>query len=124
PDGRPSDRFLAVPVRAGRGAIVAVLVALRPAHEAPFEPIDVTVLEALAAHSSPYLGAWLLDAPAGPFRSSVLRELEQPLLAGPEPLRLDPRWTRGAPWLAIATFVALLLALVFFTPVLKGLLHG
>lgn len=124
PDGALSDRFLGVPVRAGRGAIVAVLVALRPGHEAPFEPLDVTILEALAAHASPYLGSWLLDVPSSPFRHNALRELDQPLLGGPEPLRLEPRWTRGAPWLAIATLVALLLAFGFLAPALKGLLHG
>jgi hypothetical protein len=48
-----------------------------------------------------------------------LRELDQPLLDGPEPLRLEPRWTRGTPWLAVAAFVAFLLALVFV-----GLQHG
>ena len=119
PDGALSDRFLGVPVRAGHGAIVAVLVALRPAHDAPFEPLDVAALEALAAHASPYLGTWLLDAPSGPFRLRALRELDQPLLNGPEPLRLEPRWTRGTPWLAVAAFVAFLLALVFV-----GLQHG
>lgn len=119
PDGTLADRFLGVPVRAGRGAIVAVLVALRPGHEPPFEPLDITILEALAAHASPYLGSWLLDTPASPFRTNALRELDQPLAAGPEPLRLDARWSRNAPWLALATFAALLLALA-----LKGWMLG
>lgn len=124
PDGELSDRFLGVPVRAGRGAIVAVLVALRPQSDAPFEPRDVTILEALAAHGSPYFRAWLLKTPASPFRHSALRELDQPLLAGPELLRLEQKWTRGVPWIAIASFVALLLtALFFLAPALKGL-HG
>lgn len=119
PDGTLADRFLGVPVRAGRGAIVAVLVALRPPHEPPFEPLDLAILEGLATHASPYLATWLLDGPASPFRYAALRELDQPLAAGPEPLRLDPRWTRGAPWLVIATFAALLLALA-----LKGWMLG
>jgi len=113
PDGQPSDHFLGVPVRAPRGVIVAVLVALRREHDPAFEPAEMAILEALAAHASPYLAAWLVQTPGSPFRHNALRELDQPLLAGPEPLRLDPSWTRGTPWLAAATFVALLMALAF-----------
>jgi hypothetical protein len=120
PDGNPSDRFLGVPVRAPRGAIVAVLIALRPEHDSPFEPKDVAMLEALAAHASPYLATWLIQTPGSPFRHNALREIDQPLLAGAEPLRLNAAWTRGTPWLAVATVAALLLALVFA----MGLGHG
>lgn len=120
PDGDPSDRFLGVPVRAARGAIVAVLVALRPSHDAPFEPREVAKLEALAAHVSPYLAAWLVQTPASPFRHNALREIDQPLLAGPEPLRLEPVWRRGTPWLTVVTAAAALLALI----VVLGLHHG
>jgi len=113
PDGTLTDRFLGVPVRAAHGPIVAVLVALRPAQEAPFEPLDVAALEALAAHASPYLGSCLLDAPSSPSRLRALRDLDQPLFDGPKPLRPEPRWTRSIPWLAVGAFVAFLLALVF-----------
>jgi hypothetical protein len=120
PDGVSSDRFLGVPVRAPRGAIVAVIVALRPQQDAPFEPRDVATLEALAAQVSPYLAAWLVQSPASPFRYHALRNLDQPLLAGPEPLHLKPLWTRGTPWLVGATFAAFVLALFFVV----GLHHG
>lgn len=115
PGGEAADRFLGVAVRAGRGEVVAVLAALRPAHERPFEPLEIAALEAVAAHASPYLAAWLAE-PAeteSPFRRRALRELEQPLASGPESLRLDSQWMRAATWLAAAVFVALLLALVF-----------
>lgn len=115
PGGEAADRFLGVAVRAGRGEVVAVLAALRPAHERAFEPLDIAALEAVAAHASPYLAAWLVE-PAeteSPFRRRALRELEQPLASGPEPLRIQSHWMRAATWLAAAVFVALLLALVF-----------
>lgn len=111
PDGHASDRFLGVPVRAPRGAIVAVLIALRPKHGPAFQPSDVAVLERLASHASSYFATWLVQTPNSPFRHNALRELDQPLLAGPEPLRLHATWTRDIPWLAVATFAALLLAL-------------
>jgi GAF domain len=121
PDGDPSDRFLGVPVCAPRGAIVAVLIALRPHRDPAFEPAEVAMLEALAAHASPYLATWLVQTSgSSPFRHNALRELDQPLLAGPEPLRLDGAWTRGTSWLAAAAFAAVLLALVFAL----GLGHG
>jgi hypothetical protein len=120
PDGNPSDRFLGVPVRAERGAIVAVLVAIRPEHESMFQPFEIALLQALAAHASPYLATWLVQTPRSPYRHNALRELDQPLLAGPEPLRLNAAWTRGTPWLAMATFAALVLALAFAL----GLGHG
>lgn len=120
PDGVSSDRFLGVPVRAPRGVVVAVIVALRPQQEAPFEPRDVATLEALAAQVSPYLAAWLVQSPGSPFRDHALRNLDQPLLAGPEPLHLKPLWTRGTPWLVAATFAAFVLALLFVV----GLHHG
>lgn len=56
PDGKPSDRFLGVPVRAPHGAIVAVLIALRTEHDCPFEPEDIAILETLAIYASRYLG--------------------------------------------------------------------
>lgn len=120
PDGDPSDRFLGVPVRAPRGVIVAVLIALRPEREPAFQAAEVAMLEALAAHASPYLATWLVQTPGSPFRHNALRELDQPLLAGPEPLRLDQAWTRGTSWLAAAAFAAVLVALVF----VLGLGHG
>ena len=43
PDGDPSDRFLGIPVRAPRGAIVAVLIALRPERDSAFEPAEVAM---------------------------------------------------------------------------------
>ena len=113
PDGVSSDRFLGVPVRAPRGVVVAVIVALRPQQDPPFEPRDVATLEALAAQVSPYLATWLVQSPDSPFRYHALRELDQPLLAGPEPLHLTPLWTRGTPWLVAATFAAFVLALLF-----------
>jgi hypothetical protein len=114
PGGEATDRFLGVAVRAGRGEIVAVLVALRPAREAAFEPREIAALETVAAHASPYLSAWLLEQEgAGPYRHRALRELEQPMASGPEPLRLDSRWMKRASWLAIATVIVLALALVF-----------
>lgn len=119
PGGTASDRFVAVPVRAARGVVVAVLVAVRPQHDPPFEPRDVAILEALAAHAGPYLGAWLVPAPASPFRDNALQNLDQ-ALEGREPLRLEQAWERSTPWLAAATFSALLLALA----VALGLHHG
>lgn len=119
PDGEASDRFLGVPVRAS-GAVMAVLVAIRPADEPPFEPLDIAAMEAVAAHASPYIAAWLGEpADDGPFRQRALREHEQPYSVGPEPLRLEPAWTQRATWFAIATFVALLVAFV----ALKGWLQ-
>ena len=120
PDGDPADRFLGVPVRAPRGAIVAVLIAIRSEHDSPFQPVEVAILEALAAHASPYLATWLVQTPVSPFRHNALRELDQPLLAGSEPLRINAAWTRGTPWLAVAAVAALLLALLFSV----GLGHG
>jgi hypothetical protein len=120
PDGDSSDHFLGVPVRAARGAIVAVLIALRPEHDSPFQPAEVAMLEAVAAHASPYLATWLVQTPGSPFRHNALRELDQPLLAGAEPLRLNAAWTRSTPWLALATVAAVLLALLFAV----GLGHG
>jgi hypothetical protein len=120
PDGDPSDRFLGVPVRAARGVIVAALVAIRPQRDAAFELAEVAMVEALAAHASPYLATWLVQTPGSPFRHNALREVDQPLLAGPEPLRLDGAWTRGTSWLAAAAFATVLLVLVF----VLGLGHG
>jgi len=57
PGGKPSDRFLGVPVRTAHGAIVAVLIALRTEHDCPFEPEDIAILETLAAHVGRYF-AW------------------------------------------------------------------
>ena len=91
---------------------MAVLVALRRAAEPPFEPLEIAAAEAVAAHASPYLAAWLLEPEESPFRLRALRELEQPLTSGPEPLRLDRTWTRRAGWLVVATFVVVLLALL------------
>lgn len=130
PDGDPSDRFLGVPVRTGRGEIVAVLVALRPASEQAFEPLEIAAMEAIAAHASPYLAAWLGTAPtdgASPYRQRALRELEMPMSTGPEPLRLEPKWTHGGTWAITFTLAALVLALVLlfaFTPALQGWRNG
>ena len=132
PDGHPSDRFLGVPVRAARGAIVAVLIAVRPEHDSAFQPFEIALLQALAAHASPYLGTWLMQTtvqttaqtPGSPFRHNALRELDQQLLAGPEPLRLNAAWTRGTPWLTVATFAALVVALVLALVFARGFGHG
>jgi hypothetical protein len=132
PDGRASDRFLGVPVRAARGAIVAVLVAVRPEHESAFQPFEIALLEALAVHASPYLATWLMQTTvqttvqttSSPFRHNALRELDRPPLAGAEPLRLNAAWTRGTPWLAVATFAALAVALVLALVFVPGLVHG
>lgn len=124
PDGDPSDRFLGVPIRVGRGEVVAVLVALRPAHEQAFEPLEIAAMEAIAAHATPYLAAWLGTGPAdgaSPYRQRALRELELPMSAGPEPLRLEPKWTHGGAWLVALTFAALLLALVLVFALAPGL---
>lgn len=64
PGGKPSDRFLGVPVRAAHGAIVAVLIAIRTEHDCPFEPDDIAILETLAAHASPYLAPLTLASRA------------------------------------------------------------
>jgi hypothetical protein len=99
---------------------MAVLAATRSVNERPFEPIDVAAMEAIAAHASPYVAAWLVEpADEGPFRQRALRELEQPYSIGPEPLRLEPAWTRRATWFAVASFVALLVAFA----ALKGWLN-
>lgn len=117
PDGNPSDRFLGVPVRAGRGEIVAVLVALRNANESPFEPLEIAAMEAVAAHCSPYLAAWIGVAEPttgeSPFRDRALRELELPVTSGLEPLRLDPRWPSRLSTLIVATLLVVLLACAF-----------
>ncbi|MGZ8710766.1 MAG: GAF domain-containing protein, partial [Thermoanaerobaculia bacterium] len=109
PGGDATDRFLGVPVRAG-GAVVAVLVAIRPAHALPFEPLDIAAMEALAAHASPYAAAWLVEPDTdGPFRSRALREQAEPSSTAPELLRLDPAWTQRATGFVFATLVALLI---------------
>jgi hypothetical protein len=115
PDGDDVDRFLGVPVRTRGGEVMAVLVAVRSASERPFEPLDIAAMEAVAAHASPYVAAWLVDADEGdsPYRRNALRELDAPITAGPEPLRLDPRWTSRASWLATAVLVAALFTLLF-----------
>jgi hypothetical protein len=115
PRGDHRDRFLAAPVRAGGRDVVAVLVALRSPRERPFEPRDVAAIEAVAAHAAPHLAAWLPAAAEddNPFRRRALREIELPATAAPEPLRLEPAWTRRASWLAAAAFAAALLAAVF-----------
>jgi hypothetical protein len=111
PDGDDADRFLGVPVCAD-GKVVAVLSAMRPTHALPFEPLDVAAMEALAAHASPYAGAWLDDAPdaGGPFRRRALRAVEQPPGSASEPLHLESAWMRRATWLFFATLLALLTA--------------
>lgn len=121
PDGDAADRFLGVPVCAN-GNVVAVLSAMRPAHDLPFEPVDVAAMEALAAHASPYAAAWLDDTPdaGGPFRRRALRAAEQPAGGGSEPLRLEPVWIRRATWFSVATLFALLIALV----IVKGWIGG
>lgn len=108
-DGDAANRFLAVPVNG-----VAVLVATRTTQ--PFEPAELAALEAIAAHAAPYLSAWVFDAEDadGPFRRRALRELEQPLLSGPEPLRLDSVWTRAATWFVPATLVVIAIAVALF----------
>ena len=95
PEGKPDDRFLAVPVLTGRGGIAAVLIALRPADEPPFEPRDVAALETIAAHAAPYLATDPAAGeqgsapeatdevdrsalPRGPFRERALHERERP----------------------------------------------
>ena len=118
PDGRPDDRFLAVPVLTGRGEVAAVLVALRRGDEPQFEPRDVAALETVAAHAAPYLAPSLAEAgagpsgstpsadtadgapgvprPEGPFRERALRELENPGGKAAPPLRaaVARRWRR------------------------------
>jgi len=103
PGGAPDDRFLAAPVLTSRGEVAAVLTALRPAGEPPFEPRDVAALETVAAHAAPYLvpdrkqaaagrgaraaqleptatgeGASTPPRARGPFRQRALQELENP----------------------------------------------
>gem|GEM_PF-14087 len=96
PEGKPDDRFLAVPVVTGQGEMAAVLIALRRADEPLFEPRDVAALETVAAHTAPYLATVPTEAdrsarpgatddeppapplPKGPFRERALRELESP----------------------------------------------
>jgi GAF domain-containing protein len=77
PDGHPSDRFLGVPVRAARGEIVAVLVAVRPEQNCPFDPDDIAILETLAAYAGPYLSRF-----AGAEHERV-RETREAALRGP-----------------------------------------
>jgi GAF domain-containing protein len=114
PHGAPTDRFLGVPIRAN-GAVMAVLVAVRPAQQPAFEPREIAAMEAVAAHASPYVAAWLAEAGEAEsvFRRRALRELEHPIAAGPEPLRLEPAWMQRASWVAIAMFVAVVIALLF-----------
>jgi GAF domain-containing protein len=115
PDGRPTDRFLGVPVCSHNGEVIAVLVALRPSDDREFEPLDVDALEALASHVAPYLAAWMpaADSNDTPFRAHALRELAAPVIAAAEPLRLDPRWMRSVPLLATLTLLLILLAAIF-----------
>lgn len=116
PDGRDSDRFLAVPVRARKGDVLAVLIATRPKEERSFDARDAAALETLAAHVAPYLVAWLPanDVPTdSPFRAQALRELASPSVAGVEPLRLDPAWMKRVTLLGIATLLLALVAAIF-----------
>jgi len=117
PDGDPADRFLGAPVRSGEGEVVAVLTAVRPAQEPPFEPRDVAALESLAAQAAPYLlalapaGTASTAAQSGPFRERALRERD--LSSTPlEPLRLTPGWTRWVYWLALGALITALIAVV------------
>lgn len=114
PGGDPADRFLGVPVRNAEGDVVAVLAALRPARETPFEPREIAALETVASQVSPYLAAWAPSAvpESGPFRERALRERDLSLTPL-EPLRLTPAWTRWTWWLLMASLAAGLLALVF-----------
>lgn len=117
PEGDASDRFLGVPVCSG-GKVVAVLAAMRSAHELPFEPLDVAAMEALAAHASPYAAAWLDDSrdAGGPFRLRALRAAEHTSGSASEPLQLESVWMHRATWLFFASLLTLLIAFV----VLKG----
>lgn len=116
PEGRDSDRLLAVPVRARKGDGVAVLIASRPKEERAFDARDVAALETLAAHVAPYIVAWLPapDVPTdSPFRTQALRELASPSVAGAEPLRLDPAWTRRVTLLGVVTLLVAIVAAIF-----------
>ena len=117
PEGGVGDRFVGVPIRVA-GKVVAVLAAIRPAGAAPFEPLDVAAMEALAAHASPYAAAWLDDSQAsnGPFRLRALRAAEQPPGSASEPLRLESVWMGRATLFFFATLLVLLVAFA----VLKG----
>ena len=116
-DGEPSDRLVGVPVVANASP-VAVLVATRNAQQPAFEPVDVAAMEALAAHASPYVAAWLIEPEIdGPFRYGALREQQQAQNAPRDPLQLDPVWMQRATWLSISALVALLLAFALW----KGL---
>ena len=132
PDGDPAGRFLAVPVRAGDGEVVAVLAAVRAAREPAFEPRDVTALETVAEHVVPYLTPWLatsaeaapspeaaarapLTAARNPFRRRALDQLERPPAAGAAPLlaplRAGRRRIRYVPQAAAADCGAACLAM-------------
>jgi hypothetical protein len=89
PDGEASDRFLAVPVRAAGGEVVAVLSALRSALVPPFAPPEVAALRGVAAHVAPFLALQPARSaaadeppaeatPRSPFRGPALRALERP----------------------------------------------
>ncbi len=114
PKGNPADRFLGVPVSNAEGETLAVLVALRPAQHAPFEPREIAALEAVASQVSPYLAALAPSAvpQSSPFRERALRERDLSMMPL-EPLRLTPAWTRWTWWLMMAALVAGLLALIF-----------
>ena len=114
PSGDPGDRFLGAPVSNAGGDVLAVLAALRPAQQAPFEPREIAALEAVASQVSPYLAALAPSAvpQSSPFRERALRERDL-TLTPLEPLRLTPTWTRWTWWLMMAALVAGLLALIF-----------
>lgn len=117
PEGGPRDRFLAVPLADGDGAVRAVLTALRGESDPAFTARDTAALEELARGAQPFLLPWLRggDEPGaerGPFRPRALAERENPAGRGLAPLRLSFGWTRWAYWLVLAAFAASLLALL------------
>ncbi|HYN19951.1 MAG TPA: HlyD family efflux transporter periplasmic adaptor subunit [Thermoanaerobaculia bacterium] len=120
PEGEPHDRFLGTPVHGAAGEVAAVLLALRSAQEAPFEPREIAALEAAADQIGPYLLALMTAVAAetasavtlrGPFREQALREREMSATRF-EPLRLAPGWTRWTFWLTLAALAVVLLAVV------------
>ena len=118
PRGDGGERFLAVPIQ-GKGHVLAVLSARRPASAPAFEPRQQQILTTLAHHLSPVLARLdlarldlarrLTDSASGDatsvFRSAARAHHDAGFVDQGRPIRLLPEWTGWALALLITVAV-------------------